>query len=88
MITANGGIEYVLFNSNILDKESVTPVYELMGICITERVISEIQLIEKHEELSAVYEELAASEEELKDQLEELIKQKMNFKKRMIGIIL
>jgi diguanylate cyclase (GGDEF)-like protein/PAS domain S-box-containing protein len=77
MITANGGIEYVLFNINILDKESVTPVYELMGICITERVISEIQLIEKHEELSAVYEELAASEEELKDQLEELIKQKM-----------
>ncbi|NLE26036.1 MAG: EAL domain-containing protein [Clostridiaceae bacterium] len=77
MLNANGGTEHVLFNINILDKESATPVYELMGICITERVMSEIQLIEKHEELSAVYEELAASEEELKDQLEELIKQKM-----------
>ena len=77
MLNANGGTEHVLFNINILDKESATPVYELMGICITERVMSEIQMIEKHEELSAVYEELAASEEELKDQLEELIKQKM-----------
>ena len=48
-----------------------------MGICITERVMSEIQMKEKHDELSEVYEELAASEEELKDQLEELIKQKM-----------
>lgn len=77
IITADGETAYILFNINILDKESATPVYELMGICITDRVLSETQLIEKHEELSAVYEELAASEEELKDQLEELIKQKM-----------
>ena len=77
MIAANGETEYVVFSINILDKESPTPVYELMGVCITERVMSEMQMKEKHEELSAVYEELAASEEELKDQLEELIKQKM-----------
>jgi len=37
--------------------------------------MSEFRIIEKHEELTAVYEELAASEEELKDQLEELIKE-------------
>ncbi len=77
IITENGSSEYFLFNVNILDKESPSPVYELMGICITERVMSEIKMKEKHEELSEVYEELAASEEELKDQLEELIKQKM-----------
>ena len=43
---------------------------------ITDRVLSEIKLIEKHDELSAVYEELAASEE-LKDQLDELLQQKI-----------
>lgn len=48
-----------------------------MGIDITDRVNSEIELYEKHEELTAVYEELAASEEELRDQLDELIKQKI-----------
>lgn len=77
MVTENGKTEYVLFNLNIIGKESTSPVCELMGICITERVISETQLRDKHEELTAVYEELAASEEELKDQLDELIKQKM-----------
>ncbi|MGI6084422.1 MAG: EAL domain-containing protein [Acetivibrionales bacterium] len=75
--TADGETEHVLFNINIVDKESFMPVYELMGICITERVMSEIQLMEKHQELTEVYEKLAASEEELKEQLEELIKQKM-----------
>ena len=68
MVTENGKTEYVLFNLNIIGKESTSPVCELMGICITERVISETQLRDKHEELTAVYEELAASEEELKDQ--------------------
>lgn len=77
MITADGKTEHVLFNLNISDKDSATPVYELMGICITDRVMSERQLIEKHEELTAVYEQLAASEEELKDQLRELTRQKM-----------
>ena len=77
MITAEGKTEYVLFNLNIINKDSAAPTYELMGICITDRVMSERQLIEKHEELTAVYEQLAASEEELKDQLDELIRQKM-----------
>jgi len=77
MITAEGKTEYVLFNLNILDRDSAMPLYELMGICITDRVMAEKQLIEKHEELTAVYEQLAASEEELKDQLDELIRQKM-----------
>ena len=75
--TSTGQTEYMLFNLNIYGKESFNPVYELMGICITDRVLSEIKLIEKHDELSAVYEELAASEEELKDQLDELIQQKI-----------
>lgn len=74
--TSTGQTEHILFNMNIQDKDLGMPVYELMGICITDRVNYEIQLIEKHEELSAVYEELAASEEELKDQLDELIQQK------------
>ena len=38
----------------------------MIGFGITDRVNYEIQLIEKHEELSAVYEQLAASEQELK----------------------
>ena len=75
--TSTGQTEYMLFNLNIYGKESFNPVYELMGICITDRVLSEIKLIEKHDELSAVYEELAASEEELKDQLDELLQQKI-----------
>lgn len=75
--TKSGKTEYLLFNLNIYGKDTLTPVYELMGICITDRVLHEKQMIEKHEELSAVYEELAASEEELKDQLEELIQQKI-----------
>jgi len=77
MITADGRTEYVLFNLSISDSDSAAPVYELMGICITDRVMSERQLMEKHEELTAVYKQLAASEEELKDQLQKLIKQKM-----------
>lgn len=75
--TNDGKTEYMLFNLNVYGKDTLAPVYELMGICITDRVHHEKQMIEKHEELSAVYEELAASEEELKDQLEELIQQKI-----------
>ncbi len=75
--TGTGQTEHILFNINIHDKDGPNPVYELMGVCITDRVKSEMQLIEKHDELSAVYEELAASEEELKDQLDELIQQKI-----------
>lgn len=36
--TADGETEHVLFNINIVDKKSSTSVYELMGICITDRV--------------------------------------------------
>lgn len=75
--TSTGRTEHMLFNLNIQGKDGIDPVYELMGICITDRVMSEMQIIEKHDELSAVYEELAASEEELKDQLDELIQQKI-----------
>lgn len=75
--TSTGRTEYILFSLNMHNDGGVSPIYELMGICITDRVMSENKLIEKHEELSAVYEELAASEEELKDQLDELIRQKI-----------
>lgn len=75
--TRNGGAEHVVFSLNLVDQNNNTVVYELLGIDITPRVKSEIALMEKHEELSAVYEELAASEEELKEQLNELIHQKI-----------
>ena len=61
---------------NLLNRQSATPVFELIGFGITDRVNYEIQLIEKHKELSAVYEQLAASEQELKNQLDELIEQR------------
>ncbi len=77
MKTSTGQTEHMMFSFNIYGKDTTETVYELMGICITDRVLSEIKLIEKHDELSAVYEELAASEEELKDQLDELIQQKI-----------
>lgn len=75
--TKNNESKYVVFNLNVLNQNNLVRVYELMGVDITERVNSEIELFSKHEELSAVYEELAASEEELKDQLDELIRQKI-----------
>lgn len=75
--TRNGDFKHISFNLNIRGQKNLTKVYELMGIDITDRVNSEIELYEKHEELTAVYEELAASEEELRDQLDELIKQKI-----------
>ncbi len=75
--TRNGGAEHVVFSLNIIDQNESAVIYEMMGIDITPRVKSEIALMEKHEELSAVYEELAASEEELKEQLNELIHQKI-----------
>lgn len=74
--TKKGESEHAIFNLNILDQNETTQVYELMGIDISDRVKSEMELIDKHEELSAVYEELAASEEELRNQLDELISQK------------
>jgi len=75
--TRNGDLKYISFNLNIRGGNNLTKVYELMGIDITDRVNSENELYQKHEELTAVYEELAASEEELRDQLDELIKQKI-----------
>jgi diguanylate cyclase (GGDEF)-like protein/PAS domain S-box-containing protein len=75
--TRSGGAGHVVFSLNIVDQGNNTVVYEMLGIDITPRVKSQIELMEKHEELSAVYEELAASEEELKDQLNELIHQKI-----------
>lgn len=75
--TKTGESVYVVFNLNTVDQKTGPKVYELMGLDISERVKSEMELFEKHEELSAVYEELAASEEELKEQLDELINQKI-----------
>lgn len=73
---STGETEHLLYNLNLLNRQSATPVFELIGFGITDRVNYEIQLIEKHEELSAVYEQLAASEQELKNQLDELIEQR------------
>ncbi len=75
--TSEGVSKSVIFNINVFDDGNDVTVYELMGVDISDRVKSEIELLAKHEELSAVYEELAASEEELKDQLDELIQQKI-----------
>lgn len=75
--TKNNESKYVVFNLNVVSQKNSIFIYELMGVDISERVNSEIELFSKHEELSAVYEELAASEEELKDQLDELIRQKI-----------
>lgn len=74
--SSTGETEHLLYNLNVLDRLSSTPVFELIGFCITDRVNYEVQLIEKHEELSAVYEQLAASEQALKNQLDELIEQR------------
>lgn len=77
IITSNGGCRHIVFSLRIIDDIRKENTYELMGIDITDRVKSEIELMEKHEELTIVYEELAASEEELKSQLDELIHQKL-----------
>lgn len=76
MRTQKGDSLYLIFNLTLLGNSNLK-AYELLGIDITDRVNSESELFQKHEELTAVYEELAASEEELKDQLDELIKQKI-----------
>ena len=80
---STGETEHLLYNLNLLNRQSATPVFELIGFGITDRVNYEIQLIEKHEELSAVYEQLAVSEQELKNQLDELIEQKLFEKDRI-----
>jgi len=46
--------------------------FEIMGIDISKRVISEKKLLESHEQLTALYEELTASQEELNDKYDQL----------------
>ena len=73
-----GGQKMTLFMSfcpKVMKNEP--DIYEVIGVDITQRAMAQRILMEKHEELSAVYEELAASEEELKSQLDELIHQKV-----------
>ncbi len=63
---------HVLWNINSSDPARIKDNIEIMGIDITEKVLSTIELQAQHDELNALYEELAASEEELKDQYEKL----------------
>lgn len=81
LIDKQGQNVYAVWNINTSNYRRVKDNIEIMGIDISERVIAEKKLLEKHEELTTIYEELAASEEELKSQNEMLSKNEEEFRK-------
>lgn len=72
IIGKDGREVYILWSINLYDKRRTKEDIELIGINITEKVLSAQELQEQHWELNALYEEMAASEEELKAQFNQL----------------
>lgn len=71
--TKDGNIINIVWNFNVIgDAYSENQEFEVIGVDITERVISEDKLKESHEQLAILYKELYSSEEKLRMRYDQL----------------